>query len=788
MISGPSSPRILDVRTFGRFVKILSISGIAVALVLAVVLPVGAFAIQSAGSQIQLQPLHIHPIDQPSYVYDNCNPGKGSNHCNSSDIIATLSNNDFAQPVKSISDVPPIVIKAILSAEDHTFWEHGPIDVRSIFRAAEQDIIHHQIVQGGSTITQQVVKNEILTPQRTFQRKITELIDSYRLFNKWGRSKILLEYLNTVYFGYGAYGVQAAAHVFFGTTVDQLNGAQAALLAGMIRNPSLYDPISFPKNALFRRNSVINQMVSYTNLSPQISKAQGKFLKALPLPKVVYPPAQQQYSPFVTEVVQYLLSNPALGATPALRYHELFKGGLKIYTSYDPSLQAKAQAAVAAHLPNTNGKFTAALIAMNPANGYVDALVPGNPKSNLGYDVATGYGGLGRQPGSSFKGVVMAAALEQGIGPGDTVDGTSPCTFQMPGGQKPYVANNADSGFGIVTVQLALTDSINCAFIKIGLAAGDQRLVTMGEQMGINDPLGINPRLPGSPTNPLVPLPSMAIGSEDATPLEMASVYATIDDGGIYHTPVFVTKVVSPSTGGNQVLLNNTLNPGKRVLTLANAEIETQMLEQVIEYGTGTAAQLPNRPAAGKTGTTNQFTDGWFVGFTPQLVTAVWMGDPAGEVPMYDVGGITVYGGTYPAEMWQTFMSSALKGQPVLQFKSPPPSSIPAGGQYIDCGSFTSGSFGAPPTTSANGSPPPSSSNSGPTTCLLTGLSNPTTSTSSTSSEAPSSTTSSTSSTSTTPSSTTLTVPRSTTTSSSTTFPPTSSTFTIPSPSSSTIP
>ncbi len=682
------------------------------AIALAVVIPVAAFAVTSIGANIKLQPLTIRAVSQPSIVYDDCPRDK----CGPNDVIATLSNNDYSVPLLSLSDVPPVVIKAVLDAEDRDFWHHGPIDLRSIIRAAEQDVAHHGIVQGGSTITQQLVKNEILTPKRTFSRKITEVIDSYRLFNKWSRSKILLQYLNTVYFGYGAYGIQAAAKVYFDTTIDQLNVAQAAFLAGLIRNPSIYSTQVFTY-ATVRRNEVIGQMVADHALSPSISVKQGDFYMAMPVPTVVYPPAATQYSPFVTQVVQYLLADPALGSTPSLRYNEVFRGGLRIHTTFDPALQADADAAVAKVLPNTGGKFTAALMVMNPDNSYVDALVPGNPASNQGYDVATGYGGSGRQPGSSFKGIVMAAALQNGFSPNDIVDGTSPCTFQMGGGQSPYIAHNAEAGYGYMSIQEALTDSVNCAFIRIGLAVGDAKIAKMGEEMGVNDPLGINPSLLGSPEHPLLGIPSIAIGSEAATPLEMASVYATIDDGGVYHTPVFVTKVYTPPTAGGQQLLNNTGKPGKRVMTSANAEIETQMLEQVVEYGTGTAAALPNRPAAGKTGTTDSFNDGWFVGFTPQLVAAAWMGDPAGEVPMYDVGGTAVYGGTYPAEIWHAFMLKALANQPVINFTAPLSSEVPAGGRYIQCGNGSS-QGGAGSSWSASGG---TIGDLAPTTCSLSG-------------------------------------------------------------------
>ncbi|MGC8479987.1 MAG: transglycosylase domain-containing protein, partial [Acidimicrobiales bacterium] len=352
-----------------------------------------------------------------------------------------------------------------------------------------------------------------------------------------------------------------------------------------------------------------------------------------------------------------------LGATPAERLNELSNGGYDIYTTLDPTLQADADAAVRARLPNTGGKFTSALVSVNPANGYVEALVSGNPQGGAGgYDVVTGRGGTGRQPGSTFKLFTLMAALQQGYSPNDTIDGTAPCTFTLPHiVPNPYIANNAEPGKGIVTISTATADSINCAYIRLGVNVGLNNVVNMAHLLGV--------------TSPVPAVPSMVIGSVDVTPLEMASAYATVDDLGIYHKPIFVTKITN--SAGNTVFTQPVV--GHRVVAAQLCEVAISVLQQVISRGTGTAANI-SRPAAGKTGTTDNFTDGWFDGFTPQLVTSVWMGAPAGSISMQPPATPeVVYGGTYPAEIWGYYMSRAMSSYPVLGFTAPPSGAIGPG-------------------------------------------------------------------------------------------------------------
>jgi penicillin-binding protein 1A len=615
-------------------------------------------------------PLQLRTLTYPSKFYDS-----------QGNLLYVMQTNGFRTPV-TLSQIPKNAINAVLDVEDHTFYQHGPIDLKSIGRALSADVSGGTILEGGSTITQQLVKNTILTPQRTLSRKIQEAIDAYRIEGQFTKNEILQKYLNTVYFGDGAYGIGAAAKTYFNESVSQLTTAQASLLAILIEDPTGNDPFLNAGNALARRNIALDQMVQYGDLT----QAQANKDKLEPLPKVSYRPSISAPSAFVQEAIQRILTEPkysVLGGNQNQRLQALQNDGLQIYTTLNSNYESEAQATVKKVVPNTNGKYTAALVSMDPNTGAVEALVSGNPTHGFGgYDVATGTGGTGRQAGSSFKPIVLAALLQQGYSPNDIIDGTGPCQFVIPGVKpSPYIVHNAEPGYGLMTITKATADSVNCAYVRLGVNLGDQNIVNMAHIMGV--------------TSYLTPAPSLAIGSEDITPLEMAEVYSVLADNGIRHTPYFTSKIV----GSNGNTLVQTVSKGVRVLSAQNVEVEDQVMQAVVQYGTGTAAALPGREVAGKTGTTDNFTDGWFNGFTPQLETAVWMGDPAGSVPMFDVGGIPVYGGTYPARIWHDYMSQALSGQPVLTFPQPNPALIPPGRFIVPIDS--PGSITTPPNSAA---------------------------------------------------------------------------------------
>jgi penicillin-binding protein 1A len=596
-------------------------------------------------------PVRLKPLDVPSKVYD----ARGN-------LLAVLQDADYRAPI-SLSQVPQTVVHAVLDAEDATFYQHGAVSIPALLRAFKNDVAGGD-VQGGSTITQQLVKNAVLDPQRSINRKLHEAVLAFRLEQQMTKDQILERYLNTVYLGDGAYGVEAAAQTYFGTDVSRLNAAQAALLAGEIRNPEGAEPIHQPVAAQERRNQVLDSMM----VNGHLTADEATQLKTTQVPTALHPPAPQQDSPFVVEVKSALLDLgdhrfDTIGTTTADRLNALYRGGLTITTTLDPALQHDAEQAVAAQLPNTGGRFTAAVAAIDPTTGYVRALVPGNPGSNgNGYDVATGRGGGGRQPGSSFKAVVLMAALENGFSPNDTIDGTAPCTISLPGAP-PYVAINAEQGAGVMSVMDATVNSVNCAYIRLGVDVGLPKVVDMAHRLGI--PAGVK----------LSATPSLSIGSYEVTPLDMASVYSTLAAEGVHRSPTFVAKVTD-TTGAT---LFQASSSGTQVVSPQITRVATQALQAVVQRGTGTAAQLSDRPVAGKTGTTDNLANAWFVGYTPHLVAAVWMGSPTGQVPMHGVGGVEVFGGTYPARIFHDFMSASLAGQPVAEFTAPDPSQIPPG-------------------------------------------------------------------------------------------------------------
>ncbi|TMM14616.1 MAG: hypothetical protein E6G01_12265 [Actinobacteria bacterium] len=656
-------------------------AGTALALGALVLVPVVQLFAGATHNAAVAEPLKLRPLNLPSKVVDS----KGN-------LLAVLQDSDYRAPVK-LNQVPPTVVHAVLDAEDATFYQHGALDFRSILRAFKSDVSSGGVVQGGSTITQQLVKNAVLNSERSVNRKLREAVLAYRLEQQMSKDQILERYLNTVYLGNGAYGVQAAAQTYFARDVAALDPAQAALLAGLIRNPVGYDPLHHPAGAQERRNQILDGMV----LNGHLTSAQADGYKTTPVPSTVNQPASQQDSPFVADVKASLLDVTDhrfdfLGTSAPERVNSLNKGGLTITTTLDPDMQRNAEAAVAARLPDTGGKFTSAVVSMDPANGYVRAIVSGNPGSSHGYDVATGRGGGGRQPGSSFKPFVLMAALENGYSPNDSIDGTAPCTIQYPG-SRPYVANNAEPGGGVLNLWDATADSVNCAYIRLGVDVGLPKVVDVAHRMGI--PAKV--RLAASP--------SLSIGTYEVTPLEMASAYSTLAADGVHHAPSFVEKVTDSS---NNVDFGGA-DKGDRVVSAQNSRVVTQALQGVVQRGTGTAAALSDRPVAGKTGTTDNLANAWFVGYTPQLVTAVWMGSPAGLVPMYGVGGVNVFGGTYPARIFHDFMSSTLSGQPVVNFAAPDPSQIGPGRFLIaqdSPGALTS-PLPPPPPPPPPGTPPP---------------------------------------------------------------------------------
>ena len=591
-----------------------------------------------------LDPLHQPRQQVDGYIY------AGDGHT----ILAVLRGSQSRVLVQS-QDISPWMKQAIVATEDKRFWEHRGIDLRGMARAFWADIRHQGAVQGGSTITQQFVKNSLTGNERTITRKLKEAALAWQLEQRWSKDKILTAYLNTIYFGNGAYGVERAARTYFGHTAARLNLPESALLAGIPEDPSLYDPVAHPETAKARRETVLKLMLQ----QGVIDKARYVWAVHQPMPKPqdVHLSGVQGVAPYFGEYVKAQLIDK-LGAK------RVFGGGYRVYTTIDLGLQKLARDAIEKWLPSPSGP-QAALVAINPQTGAVLAMYGGNNFHASQFNLAVQGE---RQPGSSFKPFVLATALKQGISPQTTLV-SKPISIFL-GNKYWYVHNFEGEYLGPINIAQAITVSDNSVFSQLTKIVGPANVAQTARQLGI--------------TSPLQGYFAIGLGAEPVNPLEMARAYGSFANGGYRidgsyfgNEPRAITQIKDES--GN-VLATNDPAP-KQVLSSSEDELLTQMLENVITAGTGKAAALPGRVAAGKTGTTENYGDAWFVGYTPQLVTAVWVGYPNKLVPMRsEFHGGPVVGGTFPALIWKSFMESALASmdaQPA-SFPNPPYLSVAA--------------------------------------------------------------------------------------------------------------
>src|SRR5437660_6217304 len=555
------------------------------------------------------------------------------------------------------SDVPQILINAVLDTEDKTFCKNAGIDVAGVSRAFVDNLTKGRISQGGSTITQQLVKNRILGNKQDLQRKAKELILAYRLNDKYSKREILKQYLNTVYFGQGSYGVKATARRFFltpdpsapfgvrGKQLSELTVGESALMAGLIQNPEGDNPFVYPERALTRRAEVLKAMVAQR----YITQTQADEATREPLP-TVKPSAELRPDNAWTEKAQeILLSDPRLGATPQERRDKVLQGGLKVYTTLDSSLQQKADAAVAQGLRSASPGFGAALVAMDPKTGYVKAMTDSRPYGTAKFNLATD--GAGRQVGSSFKITTLATILQNGYSRNDQVDGTAPCSVPGFAGS----TDNAEGGGGVMTIDQATAESVNCAFVRLSTSVGVDKVIDMAQKLGMRPLVGGR-----QPVNEWKVL-TFTLGVISITPLEMANITATIAGDGIHHYPIFGSQIVEAN---RRVRYDEAGRPGTRVLDPDVARCEASILHGPIDDPSGTASGkvIPGHDAFGKTGTTDQKTSASFLGGSPDLVSYVWHGDPDADVP--GAG----FGGDRPARIWNDFMTRALKSQPDAPF------------------------------------------------------------------------------------------------------------------------
>lgn len=604
--------------------------------------------------------ISLKPLAERSLIYDRAGNLQG-----------TLTNRNDPQNREQVplAKVPKTVKLAVLASEDANFYDHKGVNVRSILRAVDANLASGEVSQGGSTITQQVVKNSLVGDEQDFSRKLREAFLAVELEKQMTKDQILERYLNSVYFGGGAYGVQAASQYFFDKDVSTLNWAEGALLAGLIPSPAAYDPFKFPAAATKRRRLVLRRLVETDQLSAEEARLYG----LVPLPKTPHrPPPPYDY--FLEEVKQQLLLDPRfnLGATEAARSRTLYEGGIRVYTTFDPVMQLNAIKARNETLPNNRGDATfditdptdgshtfgtEAMASVEPSTGAIRAMIGGPGYDRWKFNLATERD-PGRQPGSTMKSFVLATLFEQGYVPNDLVNGGK-CAFKVPGQTDLYTPATGRGGVATITRQTQA--SSNCAFARLGQLVGVDKVAEMANRLGVKSSLYLKDA-DGNPTAPPVSLP---LGTRGVSPLDMAAAYSVFANDGLRNEPYYVERIEDRK---GRVIYQHQSRP-QRVIDSETARLVVQVLQANVRAGTGTRAQIDGgQPAAGKTGTTNKSTDVWFVGFTPQLATAVWMGAPKGSIGLANAGLGGATGGRYPAATWGRYYSLLYGTAPHVDF------------------------------------------------------------------------------------------------------------------------
>jgi penicillin-binding protein 1A len=601
------------------------------------------FAIAGAAfllSRVSLPP--AAPQAQTTFLYD----AKGKQ-------LAALDAGENRVLV-SLHQVPQVAVDAILSTEDHDYYKHGAVDPLGIIRATISDIRGHGNLQGASTITQQYVKTVYLGSKRTFSRKLTEAFLAIKLQRQLSKDQILERYLNTIYFGRGAYGIQAASQAYFGEDVSKLGLPEASFLAGLIRSPETDDPYrGYAPTATARRLLTLKAMVR----DHKISEAQLQEVELVPITTTVRPPGATALQVTDSEHgTQYFVDDVRAQLIRHYGQDRVLSGGLRVTTTLDSTMQDQAWEAIYGGATGlqpyqANPEPAGAGVAIDD-KGQVKALVGGKDYNQSQVDLALGAdgGGTGRQPGSTFKPFLLAETLKEGYTVQSKFPGPPKIVVKAGGaGGKDYEVDNFNDENAGENVSLidATADSVNTVYAQLEMAIGPQHLVDMATQLGIN------------PTE-VAPNASLVLGTAQVSVLEMAAAYNTFADGGTYISPRIITKV---TTADGTVLPWADPAP-RQVLTKAQADVVTYCLQQVVLRGTGTAAGIPRQAIAGKTGTTTNYTDAWFIGYTPHLTAAVWIGYPSGSRPMVNglVRGIQpgVAGGSIPAQIFSRFMSHAV--------------------------------------------------------------------------------------------------------------------------------
>ncbi|MDQ4068421.1 MAG: transglycosylase domain-containing protein [Actinomycetota bacterium] len=656
--------------------------GKAVATFLVVALLIPLVTAGTALASIVYLPLPAPPLPAPA-------PGIESRitriYDSAGNEIGLLRKFDTSIPVQA-SDIPEVLKQAVIAVEDKRFYSHSGIDPFGAARALWADIRGKRVVQGGSTITQQYVKNVYTSGERTLARKVREAVLASQLDRKETKDDILYRYLSTIYLGGGAYGIGAAAESYFKKPVNELNASESAMLAGLISAPSDFEPRSNPAQAEINRVFVLDEMLKQNRIDP-VGHAQALQEKLFfPTPEkpkpdgpatVVHPLELQSASrPYYVDYVRRYLS-AKYGADI------VYRGGLRVETALDPKMQDLAEETVRMALAGTQPPLEMALATVEPGTGYVKAIVGGRDFSKSQVNLALGNcpedytapadgpvclsgGGTGRQPGSAFKPFTLAKAYEEGIGPGRVYSGPGQYTYPNCRGTGCTVGNVESGSYGSISLKQATAFSVNTVYAQLVLDVGVKDTAEMANRLGITmvDAEGSQPS--GEPYGP-----SLTLGAAETSPLDMAAAYSVFAARGIQFP---ATPVVKVTDAHGKVLEDNTKRQGRRVLAEAVADNVTDTLKSVITGGTGRGADI-GRPdgSAGKTGSTENNADAWFVGFTPALSTAIWMGySDSNTRSLKNIKGVsTVYGGTIPASTWKEYMGQVLKNAPPADFPKP---------------------------------------------------------------------------------------------------------------------
>jgi penicillin-binding protein 1A len=612
------------------------LAGVLILLALAVAAAVSLGTGAAFSASCDLSSLRPVSIGQNSFVY----AADGT-------LLGSIPAEKNREPVP-LTRMSPWLPKATVAVEDRRYYQHGGVDYEGIARALWKDVRAGKTLEGGSTIAQQLVRNLYIGDERTFERKLKEACLAVKMSRRYSKQHILREYLNTVYYGNHAYGVEAASQTYFNRHASRLTLSQAALLAGLPQAPSSYDPFHNPKAALARRNEVLQAMLK-TDVITRRQYRGARRSKMHLKPGRIYKDIQQPYFfTYVTEELQRVYG------TQTVR-----EGGLRVYTTIEPRLQRAARRAIKNTLTYSDDP-AAAIVSVEPGTGEIramEAVIPGNTKNQFNLAAQSA-----RQAGSTFKSFVLAAAIEKGADPDATYYTSAPftctsgpwCEDDYKAGKPWQVATYGHTYSGSISVTSATLRSDNTVYAQLTLDVGPDYVWRLAKRLGIN----LTQK----------PVASIGLGPLGVSPLEMAAAYATFASGGIYAKPTGIRKVVLPT---GKVDKRWGKPQAKRALGEAVAAEVNRVLGENALYGTGAGSTDGKHPAAGKTGTTEDHADAWYVGYTRDYSTAVWMGYPNGEIPMLNVHGQAVAGSTFPVPIWHTYMEAAEWSKPPREFLQP---------------------------------------------------------------------------------------------------------------------